>query len=646
MSSPRARPKSDPNDIERHREEGNWKRCLELAQLNGSEHKELQNFLTGEAKLEIFLEEVAKKNSDPKLKHNENIDSTVLIEAKNFLKKCIEGNNETPLMMDANLLLAKAYYVSGDYHDSLNFIRQSGIDSISQVERTLPLRVIKLIAESFTVKGMSLEKISNFRPLKFIDQVYDLADSYAKFNDKDSGQNVLTRRQTTVEDEESYRAQVDCLNRASMLAMRYVHGTQLRSQYLVVNLGCILESALLKTHHVYIKYNYLNEAVDYCRKMLNVCETNSTLNIRQTLSKELAEILIKGMCRSIWIKPKPQIKQQQSPPVYFGNSLFVPGEYEEEVMLLLMLSEVLASLSVLLERTPDLHESRVQSLNQVLLVQDLFTMFFVPLQCYYVDTYERAIKYSYEVKHVWYQFALTLMESKKCPLRSFLLLKEVIRMDPVDPVPNLFAAKLCMLELYKFDDAISILEDALARFEKLSDNRKKPSISSIASTEEYFDTISTENSTSLIKHINEIYGEKNLLHYIHLMLGIANALMYELDTETSKKFRQNYLAKSIKHLNESIQCDVYGNDHLPYFHIALHMANQRMINDAIKYVRVSLLLNPSHLPSIQLLLLCLTALKQYDEAFELCNNALKEYESHLILLYIKVCIPFSIINFH
>ncbi|XP_046918207.1 tetratricopeptide repeat domain 7 [Dermatophagoides farinae] len=634
MSSPRARPKSDM-DIEKHREEGNWQQCLKLAQ-QSTEHKELQNFLTGEAKLEIFLEEIAKKNGDSKSKQNDEIDSTVLDEAKSFLKKCIEGNDETPLMMDANLLLAKAYYISGDYHDALNYIRQSGIDSILDVDRNLPLRVIKLIAESFTVKGMSLEKISNLKPLKYIDQVYDLADSYAKSADKEwnmNGGGSKFRKQTTFEDKESYRTQIDCLQKASMLAMRYVHGiTQLRGPYLIVNLGCILESALLKTHHVFIKNDHSQGAIDYCRRMLNVCETNSTLNIRQLLSKELAEILIKGMCRSVWKKPEHHLKQQSNPPIYFGNSLFLPQEFEEEVMLLLMLSEALASLNVLLERSPDFHESRVQSLNKVLLIQDLFTMFLVPLQCYYVDTYERAMKYSYEVKHVWYQFALTLMESKKSPLRSYLLFKEVIRMDPQDPIPCLFAAKLCLTELNRFEDANEILQDALNRHEKLIENRKKQSITS--SIDAYAGQQSYESS-ALINHINEIYGEQNLLHHIYLLLGITNALLYESDTETSKKFRKKYLADSVGHLNESIEQDIYGNDHLPYFHLALHLAHQRVLKEAIKYVRVSLLLNGHHLPSIQLLILCLTGLKQYDEAYELCQNALKEYESHLILLYIK-----------
>ena len=59
----------------------------------------------------------------------------------------------------------------------------------------------------------------------------------------------------------------------------------------------------------------------------------------------------------------------------------------------------------------------------------------------------------------------------------------------------------------------------------------------------------------LVNNIKEIYGGSNLLHRIHLLLGIANALVYEYDTETSKKSRQQYLSDSLHHLNESIRND-------------------------------------------------------------------------------------------
>ena len=79
-----------------------------------------------------------------------------------------------------------------------------------------------------------------------------------------------------------------------------------------------------------------------------------------------------------------------------------------------------------------------------------------------------------------------------------------------------------------------------------------------------------------------------------------------------------------------------SDDHLAYFHLALLMSYQRAINDALNYAQISLLINPFHLPTIKLIILCLTSMQEYEEALQLCDTALQEYPNHLILLYIKV----------
>jgi len=107
------------------------------------------------------------------------------------------------------------------------------------------------------------------------------------------------------------------------------------------------------------------------------------------------------------------------------------------------MSESLASRNVVLDRSPEFSDSRQQSLNDVMAIYDLLVITLTPLKCYYMDVFERAMKFSFEVKHIWFQFALSLVESKKCPQRALLLLKEVSRIDPADPLPDLIAAKLC-----------------------------------------------------------------------------------------------------------------------------------------------------------------------------------------------------------
>ena len=135
------------SEIERNREEGNWNRCLELSQQLSSDQTQLVQFLMGEAKLEKFLESGKDSNT-----------SVLLMDAKRHLNTCLNSAGASPLAMDTNLLLSKAHYVAAEYALALRCIDISGIEPVTRMEKTLPLRVMKLVAESFAVKGMSLEK--------------------------------------------------------------------------------------------------------------------------------------------------------------------------------------------------------------------------------------------------------------------------------------------------------------------------------------------------------------------------------------------------------------------------------------------------------------------------------------------------------
>ena len=555
MASPKSRARVE-SELERNREEGNWKRCLDLAQQITHEMPQMVHFLSGEAKLEMYLEENNKEFNKS--------DAILLEEALNHLKTCLESSSTTPLAMDANLLLAKCYYIRGEYDLALKHIEKSGIDGINTVDKALPLRVLKLVAESYAIKGMSLEHKS-----------------------LNENKNIDKR--------------ISCLVRATELGLRYLQNVEKQlGPYIVVPLGSILETAIQRAPILYIKNgNNVLQALTQYRSTLNACETPSTLTTRQILSKQLAELLIRGVSSSSWTKCDLNMSSSTVKPLkplrYIGQSLFVPKEREEEIVLLLLISEMLAARNVVLDRSPEFNESRQQSLNNVMAIYDLLTITLTPLKCYYLDFFERAMKFSFETKHIWFQFALTLIESKKCPQRALLILKEVSRIDSSDPLPNLIAAKLCIVELNKYKEALDLAKESLKRCK-----------------------------------------DEVLTNKIHLVIGVTNALIYETETETCKKFYTENLNESIKHLK---MCSMSRfSDHLPYFHLALHMANQRALNDSLKYCKIALLLNNQHLPSIQLLILCLSALKQYEEALSLCETALEEYPTHLILLYIKVCL--------
>lgn len=546
------------SEIERHREEGNWSKCIELAAHLPDSQGQLSHFLMGEAKLEKYMEETGRLFTGD----DRQTDNNLLKEAKNHLNVCLNPEGG-PLAMDSNLLLAKAHYISGDYSAALKYIDGSGIEVVTQVERAMPSRVMKLVAESLAVRGMCLEKTG------------------------------LSGMSTEVEEKKP-----EYLRKAMDLSVKYLQNLEKQqgSQYMTFTLGSILETAIQKTPMLYVQNKKISQAINVYRSFMNAVENNSTLNLRQFMSRQMIETILRGVSRSVWPKFDPSLTSLTGPwkPMrYIGQSLFYPKEREEELLLLLFISEVLAARNVVLERSPEFNDTRNQSLQAVTAIYDLMTLTFVPLKFYYLDCFERAMKFSFQVKHVWFQFALTLIQTNRFPRRALEVLYEVSKMDKTDPVPLLLAAKVCIEDLDKPEQSLKLAHEALVR----------------------------------VKCKDALYPR------ICLMIGVANALIFEEGTDALRKVNQQHLSDAIKYLKLSLNANPY--DHLPFMHLSLLMGHQRVIKDALEFAQAALLLNPWHLPTIQLVILCLSARKQHQEALDLCEVALHEYPDHLILLYIK-----------
>jgi len=364
----------------------------------------------------------------------------------------------------------------------------------------------------------------------------------------------------------------------------------------LTQVGSILETVMQPTPIPRLHNEQISKACSYYRSMMNSSEAHCTTDTRQVISRQLAELIMHNISRTSWtqfdsniIALSGSLKQQR----INGNSLFNPKTREEEIVLLLLISEMIASSNVVLDRRPEFNESRNQSLKTIIKIYDLLTIVLTPCKYYIVDLFEKAMKFSFEIKHIWLQYGLSVMEAKKEPLRAVLIFKEVAKIDLKDPLPCMLASKIYLLEL---NDPAKCLELAMEALKRSVDNQ--------------------------------------LLSKVYLLIGIANALLYEDEIESVKKLKKDHLNESIKYFK--LLATLCPDDHLPYYHLALHMAHQRAIDDAILNAQISLILNPYHLPTIQLLILCLSSLKKYQEALNLCEAALEEFPDHLLLLHIKV----------
>lgn len=61
------------------------------------------------------------------------------------------------MAMDAQLLLGKLHYAMGMYSESLFHYQEAELQSLT--EKQLPSRSLRILAESFAIKGLCLEKL-------------------------------------------------------------------------------------------------------------------------------------------------------------------------------------------------------------------------------------------------------------------------------------------------------------------------------------------------------------------------------------------------------------------------------------------------------------------------------------------------------
>ena len=145
-------------EIERSREEGNWKRVVQLAeQLRHRPERTfetLAHFLIGEAKLEDFLEEYPPKEK------NAHRAKDGLQEARDCLTRTIgEDAKKLGVHLDSYILLGKLNYAMGNYHEALKFYERAQLDTLE--EKQLPPRSLKIMAEAFAIKALCFEKVSH-----------------------------------------------------------------------------------------------------------------------------------------------------------------------------------------------------------------------------------------------------------------------------------------------------------------------------------------------------------------------------------------------------------------------------------------------------------------------------------------------------
>uniref|UniRef100_A0A8C0WLX3 Tetratricopeptide repeat protein 7 N-terminal domain-containing protein n=1 Tax=Castor canadensis TaxID=51338 RepID=A0A8C0WLX3_CASCN len=377
-------------------------------------------------------------------------------------------------------------------------------------------------------------------------------------------------------------------------------------------LGFFLETGLQRAHVLYFKNGNLTRGVGRFREILRAVETRTTQNLRMTIARQLAEILLRGMCEQSYWNPleDPPCQSPLDDPlrkgantktytlprrarVYSGENIFCPQENTEEALLLLLISESMANRDAVLSRIPEHKSDRLISLQSASVVYDLLTIALGRRGQYEMlsECLERAMKFAFEEFHLWYQFALSLMAAGKSA-RAVKVLKECIRLKPDDATIPLLAAKLCMGSLHWLEEAEKFAKTVVDVGEKTSEFKAKGYLALGL-------TYSLQATDASLRGMQEVLQRKALLAFQR-----AHSLS--------------------------------PTDHQAAFYLALQLAISRQIPEALGYVRQALQLQGDDANSLHLLALLLSAQKHYHDALNIIDMALSEYPENFILLFSKV----------
>ncbi|NWZ06395.1 TTC7B protein, partial [Agelaius phoeniceus] len=548
---------------------------------------DMAELLLGESKLEQYLKENTLKHSNsprgPQPK---------LTEVRKHLTAALDrGNLKPEFLQEANLIMAKLNYVEGDYKEALNIYARVGVDDL-QLTAVAPYR-LRIIAEAYSTKGLCLEKlpISSSASNLHVDREQEIVTCYEK-----AGDIALL-----------YLQEIERVINANIQNRSPKPGPTAHEQ----ELGFFLETGLQRAHVLYFKNGNLTRGVGRFRELLRAVETRTTQNLRMTIARQLAEILLRGMCEQSYWNPledpphqspldDPLRKEEFSGSIKYsekalksGNYIFCPQENTEEALLLLLISESMANRDAVLSRIPEHKNDRIISLQSASVVYDLLTIALGRRGQYEMlsECLERAMKFAFEEFHLWYQFALSLMAAGKSA-RAVKVLKECIRLKPDDATIPLLAAKLCMGSLHWLEEAERFAKAVVDLGDKTSEFKAKGYLALGL-------TYSLQATDASLRGMQEVLQRKALLAFQR-----AHSLS--------------------------------PTDHLAAFYLALQLAISRQIPEALGYVRQALQLQGDDANSLHLLALLLSAQKHYHDALNIIDMALSEYPENFILLFTKV----------
>ncbi|XP_077885374.1 tetratricopeptide repeat protein 7A isoform X1 [Ictidomys tridecemlineatus] len=631
------------SELERCRAEGHWDRMPELvrqlqtlgmpggsgtnrrsspsSRIGSLDTDDFGKLLLAEALLEQCLKDnhAKIKDSIPLL---EKTDSR-MNEAKDYLSSILNHGKLPPqYMSEAMLILGKLHYVEGSYRDAISMYARAGIDDMSVENK--PLYQMRLLSEAFVIKGSSEHwlglPITMPSPFHSGPQVSGAGGSsravatVSGLSLERLPNSIASHYRLTEREEEV----VACFERASRVAQVFLQeldkttnnstSRHLKGSHPVdYELTYFLEAALQSAYVKNLKKGNIVKGMRELREVLRTVETKATQNFKVMAAKHLAGVLLHSLSEECYWSPLshplPEFmsKEENSfvtqtlrkPHLYEGDNLYCPKDNIEEALLLLLISESMATRDVVLSRAPEQAEDRMVSLQNAAAIYDLLSITLGRRGQYDMlsECLERAMKFAFGEFHLWYQVALSMVACGKSAY-AVSLLRECMKLRPSDPTVPLMAAKVCIGPLHWLEEA--------------------------------------EHFAKVVVSLGEEAGD--FLPKGYLALGLTYSLQATDATLKSKKDELH--RKALQTLERALE--LAPGDPQVILYVSLQLALVRQISSAMEQLQEALLVCRDDANALHLLALLFSAQKHYQHALDVINMAITEYPENFNLMFTKV----------
>ncbi|XP_031139966.1 tetratricopeptide repeat protein 7A [Sander lucioperca] len=545
---------------------------------------------------EVLLEECLQENLDLLRSSTPLMDKTQprLGRAKGHLNTLLSRGRLTPRYLnEALLLMAKLHFVQGRYRDAQGMCARVGLEELTQNEQ--PTYHLRLLAEAFVIKGLSLDHqtVSASSRVRLSEREEESLSCYLRACD----------------------AALSYLQELDKISVTTPHTKTAKASLppspVDIDLGYFLQASLQSAYLCLLQRGHLAQGAHQLRRVLRVVESRGSQSFKKSAARKLAEVLLSSVSEdSYWppLGPPPSswlhregaaaskdaiYPTVKSPQRYSTDGCFCPQDVVEEAVLLLLITESMASGEAVISRLPDQAEARQASLQDATSVYDLLTIGMARRGQYGMlsECLERAMKFSFNEFHLWHQLGLSLMAAGK-GIGAVSVFKECARMKPEDPSLPLLAAKVCIGQLHWFEEAEALSQSVVSMGEE---------------AEEF-------------------------LPRAYLSVGLCCSL--QASDATLKADRNELNKKALQALSKAHSLD--PQDAQIAMYLALQLALVRQVSAAIEPLQAALSLRGDDLHSLHLLTLLLSAQKHHRHALDTLSLALSQHPSNFNLLFTKV----------